>query len=142
LAASALVPACGAAEAGGDPVVSADGGPRMAHPRFDGEFAVTGLVVDGTEAPLEPAPLLVIETRFGGLTVSPGCNTYLGSFTLTEDGVASFTVTGGSDVDCGDLTGQEASVLAALAAVETWTALDGGFRLDGPGTSLTITGPD
>jgi hypothetical protein len=135
---------CGAGEPldGGSPDGQRpDDGPRVADDRFDGEFAITDVVVDGVARPPVQRPSLAIEARFGGLTVNPGCNTYLGSFTLTEDGRASFTVTGGSDLDCGDLTAQEEAVLSALDGATDWAEIDGGFRFDGPATSLTVAGP-
>jgi hypothetical protein len=136
-----VTPACGASEPDGEPQVTVDDGPRVADPRFDGVFEITELAVDGSPVSLVEGPTLEIETTFGGLTVRPGCNTHLGSFTLADDGVASFTVTGGSDLGCDDLGPQEQAVLAALAAVDTWTEIDGGFRFDGPGASITVQGP-
>ena len=138
----ALVAACGSAEPGGAPAVTVGDGPRVAHPRFDGAFVITGLVLDGSPVALEQRPALEIETVFGGLTVLSGCNTYFGAFTLDEDGTASFTLAGGSDLDCGPLAGQEDAVLAALEGAQTWTVVDGGFRFDGPGASITVSGPE
>lgn len=150
LTAATLAAGCGADDsAGGDPVdgttastVDTADGPRVADPRFEGDFVVTAVEVDGATVEPIQLPRITIESRFGGLTVQPGCNVHFGSFTLDEDGSASFTVTGGSDLDCGDLTAQETAILAALDGATSWTATDGGFRFDGPTTSLTVTGPE
>ncbi len=122
----------------------------MASSRFDGEFAITDLAVADEPVPLRTTATISIESEFGGLSVTPACNTYLGSFTLIEsdeaesnlsdEGQASFTIAGGSDTDCGDLNDQEGLVLTALAAVDSWATTDDGFRFDGPdGSSFTIT---
>jgi heat shock protein HslJ len=146
LSVATLIAGCGADDTAPDGTVdgtvdTADG-PRVADPRFEGDFVVTAVEVDGASVEAIQLPRIMIETRFGGLTVQPGCNVYFGSFTLGEDGTASFTVTGGSDQDCGDLTGQETAILAALDGATSWTTIDGGFRFDGPTTSLTLTGPE
>lgn len=138
--AATLVTGCGSSEPVDGPTDTADG-PRVAHPRFEGDFTIDAVELDGSATELVQQPRVTIETRFGGLTVQPGCNTYFGAFTLDEDGTASFTVTGGTDLDCGDLADQEAVVLAALDGATSWTPVDGGFRFDGPTSSLTITGP-
>lgn len=147
-----LAAACGASEPTDQQPGSAtavNSGPRVASARFDGDFAITELVVASEPVPLQTSATISIETEFGGLSVMPACNNYLGSFTLiesgeaesnlSEEGQASFTIAGGSDNDCGDLDGQEEMVLAALAAVDSWAAVDDGFRFDSPdGFSFTI----
>lgn len=147
-----LTAACGAEEPPDqqpDSTTAVNSGPRVASARFDGDFAITELTVAGESVPLQTTATISIETEFGGLSVMPACNTFLGSFTLIEageaesnlsqDGQASFTIAGGSDDDCGDLDGQEEMVLAALAAVDSWAAVDDGFQFDGPdGSSFTI----
>ena len=131
---------CGSSdsEPGAEPIGD---GPRVAHPRFDGEFTIVELSLDGGRVGLDQRPSLQIETEFGGLTVMPGCNTYFGSFTLAEDGSASFTVTGGSELDCGPLTDQEAAVLAALDQATAWSEGPGGFRFEGPTGAIDVAGP-
>ncbi len=131
---AALLAACGA------DVEPADGGPgRVADARFDGDFRIESVSLDGRAIELVQGPRLTIETVFGGLTVEPGCNTYFGSFTLAEDGTASFTVAGGSTEPCAELERQEQAVLAALREATSWSEIDGGFRFDGnAGHSLTI----
>lgn len=118
-----------------------DDGPRVADPRFDGGFEIVELVVDGVAIAIAERPTVEIETQFGDLTVLPGCNTYFGSFTLDEDGTASFTVTGGSELDCGELADQEDAVLDAMAGVDRWVTTDDGFRFSGPSASLSVVGP-
>ncbi len=113
----------------------------MADARFDGTFDITELLVDGSSVALEQRPMIEIDAEFGGLTVLAGCNTSFGSFSLDEDGRASFTVTGGTENDCGPLADQETAILAALAAVDQWSETDDGFRLDGPSVSVSVTGP-
>lgn len=148
-----LAASCGASE----PVepqpgatIAVDSGPRVAPARFDGDFTISELVVAGEPVPLQATAMVSIETEFGALSVSPACNTFLGSFTLIEsdetesnlsdDGQASFTVAGGSSDNCDDLDEQERAVLAAMAAVDSWVSVDDGFRFDGPdGSSFTIT---
>ncbi len=135
-----LAAGCGSSEL--DPDAGSVGdGPRVAHPRFDGDFEVVAISVDGRAVEVDQRPTVQIEAEFGGLTVLPGCNTYFGSFTLAEDGTASFTVTGGTELDCGDLADQEEAVLAALAGATSWVEVDGGFRFDGPGTEVAVRGP-
>lgn len=132
--------ACGSADLDepiGVDVTVADDGPRVADVRFDGEFVVTALTSNDQEVALPVAPLVGFETEFGALTVNPGCNTYFGSFTLAEDGVASFTIAGGSSQDCGDLDEQEELVLAALRGVTSWTEAPDGFVFEGPNSSVT-----
>lgn len=136
------VAGCGSAgDLDDGPTAPVDDGPRVADARFDGRFDIVDLVVDQDPFSLAQQPTIEIEAQFGGLTVLPGCNTYFGSFTLAEDGRASFTVTGGSGQDCGPLADQEAAVLAALDAVDQWVEADAGFRLSGGGSSLSIAGP-
>lgn len=132
--------ACGADGIDDGPAASVDDGPRVADARFDGRFDIVEVVVDEDPIALTQQPTIEIEAQFGGLTVLPGCNTYFGSFTLAEDGRASFTVTGGSEQDCGPLDDQEAAVLAVLGAVDQWVEADTGFRLSGAGSSLSIAG--
>ncbi len=140
-----LLSACGSADVDGpaiDGPATTDDGPRVADQRFDGEFVAISVTVDGQPVTLLTDPLVIIETEFGSLTINPGCNSYFGSFTLAEDGTASFTVAGGSTQDCGELTRQEDAVLAAIAGVESWTATDRGFRFDGrDGDAITVVGP-
>ena len=140
-----LASACGSSDPGdgtpGEGAATVDDGPRVADRRFDGTFDIVELTIGGSTLAPAGNPTLEIETRFGGLTVADACNRWFGSFTLAEDGAASFTVTGGTELDCGELATDEETVLAALAAVETWTAVDGGFRFDGPAASLMVRGP-
>ena len=118
---------------------SAAPGPTVADARFDGRFTVIGL--DFADGPVEPAlaPVITIETEFGALTVEPGCNTYYGSFSLLDDGSASFTVTGGSNRDCPDLADQEQAVLAVLDAVDGWAESGETLVLAGPDGRLELT---
>jgi heat shock protein HslJ len=134
--------ACGAAE---DPDPDQpttnidDRGPRVADQRFDGLFLITEAVVGGEPIPLEAVASINFETEFGGLVVEPGCNRYFGSFSLAEDGNASFTVAGGSQNSCDGLEQQDRGVLTALGRVTEWTELGDGFRFDGPsGDSITV----
>ncbi|MEM9653883.1 MAG: META domain-containing protein [Actinomycetota bacterium] len=140
--------ACGAADDGGSD--NGDGGPggvsttdrvQVADIRFEGEFVVTSVTADGADVGLVSEPIISLETVFGGLSIVPGCNTYFGSFTLTEDGTASFTVAGGTSRSCADLADQEAAVLDALRAVTTWEEEGDGFRFadDGGGSTLTVS---
>lgn len=136
-----LLSGCGA-DAESPPGDGGEGdGPRVAHARFEGDFTIAAVTIDGRPLALTTAPAIIFETVFGGLTVKPGCNTYFGSFTLAEDGSASFTVGGGSSQDCGRLDAQEEAILGALAEVSAWSTVDGGFRFDGPSgpsdTSIT-----
>ncbi len=140
VAAMLLAAGCGRDEPGGGPDPLLDG-PRVAHPRFDGRFDIVELTGAGGSTALRQAPSLTIDARFGRLEVNPGCNTYLGSFTLDEDGRASFTVTGGTRQDCGDLTDQETALLGALDGVEAWVVEPDGFRFDGRSTTLRVVGP-
>lgn len=137
-----LFAACGSAELdepdGDGSVTTQDDGPRVADARFDGEFVATTLARNGQEVPLTVAPIVIFETRFGALTVNPGCNTYFGSFTLAEDGGASFTIAGGSRQDCGDLNEQEELLLSALRGAASWVAVDDGFTFDGANGSVTV----
>lgn len=112
---------------------------QVADARFEGDFQVTSVTVSGEPVELISVPLVTIETVFGGLTVKPGCNTFFGSFTLADDGLASFTVGGGSDDGCDELGDQEDAVVEVLGSVTSWTEVDDGFRFDGPdGDQLTI----
>ncbi|MEM7274661.1 MAG: META domain-containing protein [Actinomycetota bacterium] len=135
--------ACGAVDDGDGP----DGGAgpvdpdrvQVADQRFDGGFLVTAVVLGGEPVELATIASVAIETEFGGLEVLPGCNTYFGSFSLEEDGTASFTIPGGSAQDCGpELGAQEEAVLAALTAATGWVETGDGFRFEGPDSSITI----
>lgn len=120
--------------------IAPSNGTRVADARFEGEFTVTSIMLDGQDVPLRTLATVDIDTVFGGLTVIPGCNTYFGSFTLTEAGRASFTVAGGSSQDCGDLGPQEDAVLAALGAAERWSETPDGFRFEsGGGDSISVS---
>ena len=69
----------------------------------------------------------------------PGCNTYFGSFTLSEDGGASFTIAGGSSQECEDLAEQEQAILDALGLVTNWEQTDAGFEFtDNSGSQLIL----
>ncbi|MEM9564158.1 MAG: META domain-containing protein [Actinomycetota bacterium] len=140
VAVSLLLVGCGADELDDGPDTVFDG-PRVAHPRFDGRFEIVELDgADGRTA-LRQSPSLTIDARFGRLEVDPGCNTYLGSFTLDEDGRASFTITGGTGFDCEDLADQELAVLDALDGVDAWSEDGDGFRFDGSAATVRIAGP-
>lgn len=142
LALGLLLTACGASETdpdglGGD---AAGQQPRVADLAFDGEFFITSITVDDQPVEVATTARITLETEFGGLRVEPACNTFFGSFTIDQDGTASFTVTGGSSQDCGPFTGQEQAVLAALESVDSWVEIDGGFRFDGQsGASVSLT---
>lgn len=137
-----LLSACGADEGPNDPTVTAEQTTdrvQVADARFDGDFQVMALQQGGLEVPLISVPVISIETEFGGLSVMPGCNTYFGSFTLEEDGFASFTVAGGSQQECDELGMQEQAVLDVLALVNRWEETADGFVLDaGDGNQLNI----
>ncbi len=133
---------CGSSDGFDDePVGPVDGGPRVADARFEGTFEIVDVMVDGVEIALDQRPIIEIEAEFGGLTVMPGCNTSFGSFSLDEDGRASFTVTGGTEIDCGPLADQETAILTALATVDQWSETDDGFRFDGASVSISVAGP-
>ncbi len=139
MAALLLGAACGSSAEPTDPTASGTG-PRVADARFEGDFFLDGVTMDGRLVPLETVATIKFETVFGGLQVKPGCNTYFGSFTLAEDGTASITVPGGTNQDCGGLGFQEEAILTALAGVTSWAETADGFRLDGPsGTSVALT---
>jgi heat shock protein HslJ len=106
--------------------------------RFDGSFQIVAVDRPEIVDPLSQLPQLLIGTEFGDLEVLPGCNTYYGSFTLTDDGTASFTVTGGTDLDCGLLDPQEDAILAALDATERWEETAEGFVFVGPDSRLEV----
>lgn len=116
-------------------------GPRVADPRFEGRFVITEVDVGNDIETFDLMPVIAIETVFGGLTVEPGCNTHFGSFTLDDDGTASFTVAGDTGRDCGELAAQETLVIDTLTSVESWAEGPDGFRLDGPAGSLVIERP-
>jgi len=137
-----LISGCGSADEFDDePIGPIDDGPRVADARFDGTFEIVELIVDGDAVALDQRPTIEIEAEFGGLTVMSGCNTSFGSFSLDEDGRASFTVTGGTEADCGPLADQETAILAALAAVDQWSEADEGFRFDGGSVAVSVAGP-
>lgn len=143
LTALALFTAACGADIGDEPTTGGtEGGSdenRVANARFEGEFMVTSVVLAGQEFPLQNVATVTIETIFGTLTVIPGCNTYFGSYTLTESGLASFTVAGGSNQDCGGLRSQEDAVLAALGAAEHWIETADGFLFESDkGDTITI----
>lgn len=138
-----MVTGCGSEE-GDEPngQLPGDGAVSVAHPRFEGRFNIVDVEVDGARVAVEGEPNLTIDAEFGELTVEAGCNQHFGSFTLTEDGRASFTITGGSADSCGSpIDGAEANVLAALDDVTGWSEVDGGFRFDGPMSSIVARGP-
>ncbi len=136
--------ACGSAGDGGEVTPETgqtvvDGGPRVADVRFEGDFLIVELTLDGQPVTLEAVASMNFETEFGGLVVEPGCNRYFGSFTLNEDGTASFSVAGGENRTCDGLEQQDRLVIQALAAVSSWSESADGFRLDGPGgQSVTV----
>ncbi|MGH1493409.1 MAG: META domain-containing protein [Acidimicrobiales bacterium] len=116
-----------------------DGGPRVANVRFEGDFLLDDLVVDGEPVTLVAVTSMNFDTEFGGLNVKPGCNTYYGAFSLAEDGLASFSVTGGSSQTCSGLDRQEEQVLQAVGGVSIWTEISDGYRFEGPsGETFTL----
>lgn len=132
-----VLSACGSA--GDGQAVVDDDGPRVADIRFDGDFVISNLTTQGDPVPLAAVASLNIETEFGGLVVEPGCNTYYGSFTLTDDGTASFSVAGGTNRTCDGLEQQDEPVIRTLTAVSSWSETTDGFRLEGAGgESLTL----
>ncbi len=141
LLAIVVITGCGSDGFDNEPLGPVDDGPRVADARFDGTFEIVGVALDGAEMALDQRPMMEIEAEFGGLTVMPGCNTFFGSFSLDNDGRASFTVTGGTEIDCGPLADQETTILAALAAVDQWSETDDGFRFDGDSVSVSVSGP-
>lgn len=141
-----LVLALGSSGCGADgsfeSVETTVGGPRVAHPRFEGDWQITEVEIDDLQIELVQRPALQIDASFGALTVLPGCNTHFGSFTLGEDGTASFSVIGGSELTCEPLRAQEEAVLAVLDDVTAWTPVEGGFRFTGPSSSMSVNGPN
>lgn len=132
-----VLSACGSA---GDGQTVDDDGPRVADAQFDGDFVISDLMLQGEPVPLAAVASLNIETEFGGLVVEPGCNTYYGSFTLTDDGTASFSVAGGTNRTCDGLEQQDLPVIRALTGVSMWSDLGDGFVLEGPaGDAVTLS---
>ena len=126
-----VVPGCGAA--GDDGASGGGGGPTVAAPDLAGRWTVSIVEVEGTAT--RPITALVeLETDFGGVQVDTDCGTSIGAFTLDADGVAGFSLTGGSTVDCaGDTRIRSDLLLSVLAGVDAWS---------GDGQRLELTGPD
>ncbi len=123
---------CAAAEtASGDDIP--DNYPTIAPTSVQGRFEVVEIVVGAEAVALEAAvpPTVSFDVVTGELQVEPDCNLYLGSFTLSPDGTASMTVTGGTKVDCPSGPDHEDRVLAAFAAIDRWVETSGGIELRG-----------
>jgi hypothetical protein len=135
----ALAASCGSDQSGSEPGSTSQ--VTTAPLRFDGRLTIVELELDEQAIPLENRPSLLIDAEFGGLEVRPGCNTRFGSFTLTADGAASFTVPGGTTSSCDALGDQEAAIDDALGRVEAWSATEEGVVFTGPGLRLVTTGP-
>lgn len=117
-----------------------DGRPRVANVRFDGDFIIGDVTLADGPVDLEAIAAVNIETEFGALTLEPACNTYFGSFSLGEDGSASFSIAGGTGTPCDGLERQEQAVISAMSQVSRWSETADGFRFDGPdGQAFTLT---
>lgn len=87
-----------------------------------GQWRVTDLVVAGTAIDLGQSNLVIdLSTAESSLRADTGCQRLFGSFTFTDDGIASFTVPGRSDNDCAATDQQiEDAFIGAVTAVRSW----------------------
>ena len=132
ITAAVLGAGCAAAEtASGDDIPN--NYPTIAPASVQGRFDVVEIVVGADSVDLDGAvaPTISFDVVTGELQIEPDCNLYLGSFTLSPDGSASMTVTGGTKVDCPSGPDHEDRVLAAFAAIDRWAETSDGIELRG-----------
>lgn len=101
---------------------------------FDGKFVVEELQT-GTDDVLNPTSMTItIDADAASVDVDSGCNTHLGSYSLFDDGTASFTLVGGTTKACdAELRPQDLAIQEALAAVDSWS---------GDTTTIVFESPD
>lgn len=133
-------------------LLAADGGPWGApDPATVDLGAGAGRIVDGawTATHIEAgaavevtdpgAVALHLDTASATLRGTAGCNLLLGSFTLTADGRASFTVPSARTARCpAPDTAREEALLAALAGTRSWLSVDGRLELRGPRVAVVL----
>lgn len=109
-----------------------DGYPTVAPERFNGAFEVWSVRTEGEVRAFDIPPMIVIDVVTGAVEAGFGCNLYLGSYTLTDDGVASFTLAGGTSEECPDGGSDEQLLLALFGTVDRWQDAESGFALTSP----------
>ncbi len=133
LAILTAVGGCGTATPanGSEPTIP-EGYPTVASERFHGAFEAVSVRAEGEVLALDVPPMMVIDVVTGGVEAGFGCNQYLGSYTLADDEVASFTFAGGTSEQCPDGRFAEQTLLAVFERVDRWEEADGGFTLTSP----------
>ncbi len=133
LAILTAVGGCGtAAPANGSERTIPEGYPTVASERFHGAFEAVSVRAEGEVLTLEVPPMIVIDVVTGGVEAGFGCNQYLGSYTLADDGVASFTFAGGTSEQCPGGRVVEQTLLAVFERVDRWEDAGGGFTVTSP----------
>lgn len=106
-----------------------------------GRWVAVSLERDGAAVPLDGADPVVLEidTVVAALVGDTGCSLLLGSFTLTPDGGASFTVPSTRRGSCPPaLAARDDAIRVALADATTWHVTADQLTLSGPATRLTL----
>ncbi len=119
------------------------GFPTIAPAALDGVYEITAIAPPSSGAntlQLVPAPTVELDVVTGTLSVDTACNRHLGSYSLDEDGRASFTVTGGTVDQCqAEIAAQDELLLEVLAAIDQWVESDGGLTFTGAAGSMSWT---
>ncbi len=143
LGASVLLLAACAADDTASGAAIPDGYPTIASAEFNGSFAITAATVAGSAVELDPASsrLVGFDVVTGAAEVDLGCDRRLGSFTMTDDGRASITLTGQIVVDPCSPSDVDDDLWALIERVERWESTDGGFRLIATGGDNLVLTP-
>lgn len=109
-------------------------------PQVDGTWVARSVEVEGRTTDLgDQSVVLDLDTTIARLEGRTGCNPLLGSFTLTADGDASFTVPNRRPAACDPVVdAAEDDVVAALEGATTWAVAGGELVLSGPATRLEL----
>lgn len=84
-------------------------------------------------------PTVSIDAEFGTLRVDGGCNEHFGSFTLAEDGLASFTLAGQTNIGCDASTeATERRIIDLFAVIDRWSQQTNTVELQGTNTAATL----
>lgn len=117
------------------------GFPTIAAENLGGVYNIVQIEpVDAGPTPLvlSVTPTVELDVVTGSLTIDTACNRHLGSFTLDDQGRASFTIPGGTTDACPDEAAAEDQLLLnILDETSQWAGGDGTLTFSGNAGAMT-----
>ncbi len=135
--------ACGATETIDSESEIPVGFPTIAPAEVNGVYELTSVqpsISETTDIAFTATPSAELDVVTGTLAIDTACNRYLGSFSLEDDGRASFTITGGTSDECpAEVADQDDLMLEVLAATDQWSQDGGNLLFSGTAGPMTWT---